>query len=188
MAVKCAAEGCTNDAPVWMCWAHCRGATLSPDRVYRYALWRIWTPHKPLIMFIGLNPSTADAQRDDHTITRCIGFAGRWGFGGLVMCNLFAYRATDPDEMKLAADPIGPGNDAALDQWAGRASEIVAVWGNHGAHLGRDRAVQARYIALRCMGTTKGGAPCHPARLGNDTPLQRYPTPAMMQQSTREEK
>ena len=81
-----------------------RHAVFSPCRTYRYALSRVWAADKPYALFIGLNPSTADETLDDPTIRRCIDFAKRWGYGGLVMANLFAYRATEPSEMKAATD------------------------------------------------------------------------------------
>ena len=83
-----------------------RHAVFSPCRTYRYALSRVWAADKPYALFIGLNPSTADETLDDPTIRRCIDFAKRWGYGGLVMANLFAYRATDPAVMKRAAEPV----------------------------------------------------------------------------------
>ncbi|MCU7816788.1 MAG: DUF1643 domain-containing protein [Candidatus Thiodiazotropha sp. (ex Rostrolucina anterorostrata)] len=83
------------------------GAVLSPDRDYRYSLWRIWQPDDPYALFIGLNPSTADEYENDPTIRRCIRFAKDWGFGGLYMANLFAIRATKPKIMKAHHAPIG---------------------------------------------------------------------------------
>ena len=91
-----------------------RHAVFSPCRTYRYALSRVWAADKPYALFIGLNPSTADETLDDPTIRRCIDFAKRWGYGGLVMANLFAYRATNPSEMKAATDPVGVANDEWL--------------------------------------------------------------------------
>ena len=79
-----------------------KSAEFSPDKVYRYELWRIWDEALPVCMFIGLNPSTADETVDDPTIRRCINFAKEWGYGQLVMTNLFAFRATKPAEMMRA--------------------------------------------------------------------------------------
>ena len=87
-------------------------AKLSECRKYRYALWRTWDETKPHVMIIGLNPSTADETKDDPTITRCINFAKSWGYGGVCMANLFAYRATEPTVMKGSTDPVGTENDA----------------------------------------------------------------------------
>ena len=95
-------------------------AVLSEDRVYRYALWRIWNEDRPLVMFVGLNPSTADETNDDPTLRRCMGFAESWGYGGVIMANIFAYRATDPKIMKQTEAPIGPEND----EWLRKLSNV----------------------------------------------------------------
>ena len=89
-----------------------KGARFSESRTHRYALWRIWEKGAPMVMFVGLNPSTADETQDDPTIRRCIDFAKRWGYGGLYMLNIFAFRATNPKDMKAAADPVGPDRAA----------------------------------------------------------------------------
>ncbi len=136
-------------------------ATISDCRCYRYALGRRWADG-PAVLFVMLNPSTADASRDDPTIRRCIGFARAWGFGSLLVGNLFAYRATAPDEMRAAADPIGPDNDEWLSRLIGRSGLVVAAWGAHGGHLGRDRAVRALRREWVHLGLTKGGHPRHP--------------------------
>src|SRR4028119_2392792 len=91
-----------------------RGAIFDPTRTYRYALWRTWDAARPPVAFVLLNPSTADARRDDPTIRRCANFARTWGFGGLEVVNLFAFRATHPTDLKCAADPVGPQNDVHL--------------------------------------------------------------------------
>ena len=88
-----------------------RSAAFSPCRRYRYCLSRVWNPKLPSVMFVGLNPSTADEQEDDPTVRRCIGFARNWNFGGLILVNLFAYRSTDPADLLRVDDPVGPGND-----------------------------------------------------------------------------
>lgn len=87
------------------------GAHLSACGAYRYALRRTWDPARPAALFVGLNPSTADAERDDPTTRRCVRFARDWGFGGLLVGNLFAYRATRPRDLRAAAEPVGPEND-----------------------------------------------------------------------------
>jgi hypothetical protein len=85
------------------------GAEFSDCGTYRYALWRTWNALQPGVLFVGLNPSTADATTDDPTIRRCIGFAKRWGYGGITMANVFAYRATDPREMTVLAPSARSG-------------------------------------------------------------------------------
>jgi hypothetical protein len=144
-----------------------RTAEFSPCRTWRYSLSRIWQSKKPYSLFIGLNPSTADELQDDPTITRCMRFAHGWGYGGVVMVNLFAFRATFPHEMKAAADPIGPENDRYILSSAKDSSLIVAAWGVHGDHLGRARALMdiLRAFRLHCLGTTKDGFPKHPLYL-----------------------
>lgn len=130
---------------------------------YRYLLWRRWADADSLL-FIMLNPSTADAAQDDPTIRRCIGFARAWGFGGVEVVNLFAWRATLPRDLARARAPVGPHNDRAIVEAAARSRAVIAAWGVHGALRGREAEV-ARLLAstrLRCLGTTIEGAPRHP--------------------------
>lgn len=87
-----------------------KGAIISDCQQYRYALWRIWDETKPFVMFIMLNPSKADAETDDNTVRRCIGFAKSWGYGGIYICNLFAYRSTDPKVLLKVDNPFGDQN------------------------------------------------------------------------------
>ena len=147
-----------------------RGAIFSPCRTWRYLLWRTWAPEKPVCMFICLNPSTATEDVDDPTIRRCIRYAFSWGFGALWMANLFAFRATDPRDMKAAADPIGPDNDRILRcsaNWAGLA--IVAAWGNGWGYLDRAKAVEGMLAGrLSCLKITGNGSPGHPLYLKKD--------------------
>ena len=141
-----------------------RGATISQCGLYRYSLWRRWAPG-PMCVFIGLNPSTADATLDDPTIRRCVGFAKSWGFGGLMMLNLFAYRATDPAGMKAALDPIGPENDEALHFAHSNTTTVIAAWGAHGTFKGRAQQVRAMLPRLHYLRLTKDGYPGHPLYL-----------------------
>ncbi|WP_351189859.1 DUF1643 domain-containing protein [Shewanella sp. TB4-MNA-CIBAN-0142] len=139
-----------------------KSAELSDCRNYRYSLWRTWDSEKPYVLFIGLNPSTADEVDDDPTIRRCIEFAKKWGYGGLCMANLFAYRATNPSDMKLTQDPIGKNNDIWLLQLATGAGVVVAAWGNNGTFLGRSTAVLKLIDNLKCLNINKSGEPAHP--------------------------
>ncbi len=152
-----------------------RGARFSRDRRYRYALTRSWDRAKPLCAFVLLNPSTADARVDDPTIRRCIGFARRWGFGGVVVVNLFALRATDSRVLRRTADPVGPANDRALVRQASRASLIVLGWGTQGALGGRAEAVRRMLEPLgpklRLLGRTRAGEPRHPLYVRRDAAL-----------------
>src|SRR5881394_3856742 len=117
------------------------GAQFSPCRRWRYLLWRRWDPALPVANFLMLNPSTADEFKLDPSCTRARVYAERWGFGGLIITNIFAWRATDPEEMKAVRDPIGRGNDAAILQAAREAAIVVCAWGNHGAHQARGSKV-----------------------------------------------
>lgn len=147
-----------------------KGAVISDCGLYRYSLWREWAAGDS-VAFIGLNPSTADATLDDPTIRRCIAFAKSWGFGRLVMVNLFAFRATDPKEMMRADDPVGPDNDAALLRECAQARVTVAAWGAGGTHLGRDRVVRRMLAPMHYLRLTKQGHPGHPLYLpGSLTP------------------
>lgn len=146
------------------------GAIFSPDRLYRYSLWRLWEPSKGHVVFIGLNPSTADENLNDPTIRRCITFAKDWGYGGLYMLNLFGFRSTDPKALKrmldAGQDPVGLGNDINITSSCGSADLVVAAWGNLGALQQRGWAVlkdlQRQGIKAFTLGLTKEGTPRHP--------------------------
>ena len=145
------------------------GAEFSPCRTYRYSLTRGWDDTLPCVMFIGLNPSTADETKDDPTIRRCIQFAKDWGFGGLIMANLFAFRATDPKDMKRAADPVGPDNDSWLRELKDRAGLVIAAWGAHGTFAERSEKVLAMFPDAGCLGKTANGQPKHPLYIPGDS-------------------
>jgi hypothetical protein len=119
-----------------------------------------------------LNPSTADAEQDDPTIRRCIGFAKAWGFGGIAVRNIFALRATDPRELYKSDDPVGPGNDEAICDLAGLCPLIVAAWGVHGGLRNRGRQVcellAGAGAEVVCLGVTKDGHPKHPLYVAAD--------------------
>lgn len=138
-----------------------KDAKLSDCRKYRYALWRIWDSEKPYALFIGLNPSTAEETKDDRTIRMCINYAKNWGYGGLYMANLFAFRATNPSDMKEAQDPIGPENDAWLKCLAKNAGVIVGAWGNHGVFRGRSKIVTGMLPDIKCLKQNVTGEPAH---------------------------
>ncbi|MEQ4693687.1 MULTISPECIES: DUF1643 domain-containing protein [Providencia] len=151
-----------------------KSAYISKDELYRYDLWRIWDNTKPSIMFIGLNPSYADHEINDNTITRCINFSRMWGYGGLCMCNLFAYRATKPTEMFKALDPIGSDNDAILLSHAEKVDKIVASWGNHGRFKGRSAEIKSLLSnKLYYLELNKTGEPKHPLYIHSETKLKK---------------
>ncbi len=137
-------------------------AKLSGCRNYRYALWRTWDSSKPFVMFVGLNPSTADETSDDPTLTRCINYAKSWGYGGICMANLFAFRATAPSDMKASDDPIGTENNKWLKKLAKDAALIIAAWGNDGSYLERSEQVKELLPNLYCLNLNKSGEPAHP--------------------------
>ena len=145
-----------------------KGAKISSCGTYRYALWRTWNPSLPSVMFIGLNPSTADDKKDDRTITRCINYAKSWGYGGVSVGNLFALRSIYPKDLKMSGDPVGPDNDEWLLRLANNASEVIAVWGNHGRYLCRDIKVMQMFPNLRCLKLTAAACPHHPRGLSSD--------------------
>ena len=156
-----------------------RGATFDCTGRYRYTLWRTWDTRLPRLAFVMLNPSTADHRVDDPTIRRCMGFAQSWGYGSLVVVNLFAFRTSSPALLARAPEPVGPQNDQYLRAARRRARDIVVAWGAHGSLHGRDRIVldllgRRRRRSLLCLGTTAHGHPRHPLYLQKSTPLQRF--------------
>ena len=156
-------------------------AYISADRLYRYALSRIWDNTRPRMLFVGLNPSTADEARLDPTLRRVVRFAMREGCGGLWVGNLCAFRATKPATMREAVeagvDPVGPENDrwlADMARWC--APNILVGWGANGIFLDRDAAVKRllRNYDLKCLGRTKNGQPRHPLYIAAKTELESY--------------
>ena len=149
-----------------------KSAILSADRKYRYVLTRIWDETKPTVVFIGLNPSTADEEVDDKTIRKCIGYAKRWGYGKLIMANLFAFRSTDPSLLKRVEDPVGPDNDSYIQKCVSESNLVIACWGNHGKLLNRDKVLMGSLPNLVCLKRNKNGTPHHPLYLSKDiTPM-----------------
>jgi hypothetical protein len=149
-------------------------ATFSDDRVYRYTLTRRWDD-RTLCNFLMLNPSTADEHVEDPTVRRCMGFAEAWGYGGLIVTNIFAFRSTDPEALYKVADPVGPGNDYDIIESAKRCALTVCAWGDHGQFMGRGNAVRALLvaagIAARCLGKNGSGEPQHPLYIPNSRKL-----------------
>ena len=145
------------------------GAVFSRCRRWRYLLWRRWDAARPIANFLMLNPSTADEYRLDPSCTRARLYAERWGYGALIVTNLFGWRATDPDEMKAARQPVGRANDAAILRAAHEAAIVVCAWGNHGAHRERSAHVlqmlSARRVKLHALRVTGSGEPAHPLYL-----------------------
>ena len=155
------------------------GAEFSECRIYRYALWRKWQwqGDANLVMFIGLNPSTADETQDDPTVRRCIRFAKDWGYGGMLMMNAYAFRATDPKKMKAAADPVGPLCDAAFARRRSEAGLFIAAWGAHCSEERQQQVCRAINRPILCLGRTKSGRPRHPLYLPGDSKPEPFWAP-----------
>lgn len=163
-----------------------KGATVSADGRYRYRLWREWrdimTPREhwrwlgakdgaghelgepKAVLFIMLNPSTADGDVDDPTIRKCVGFAKALCYDRLEVVNLFAHRATKPQDMKHSDDPVGHENQGYVEDAADRAGKIICAWGTHGGHINQDETMLGWLAGRTCwaLGTTKDGFPLHP--------------------------
>ena len=148
------------------------GAEFSADRKYRYALWRIWDRSKPLVMFIGLNPSTANEVETDHTITRVMNFARSWGYGGFYMMNLFGIVSSKPEILLTDPDPLGDSN-----HWLGvialECEMIVFCWGVFKQARSRAEEIKKMFPGAYCLKKTKEGHPWHPLYVaGKTTPIK----------------
>jgi hypothetical protein len=144
------------------------GAKFSACRRWRYLLWRRWS-EGATANFIMLNPSTADEVKLDPTCTRAQRYAERWGYGALIVTNVFGWRSTDPRKITEVDDPVGRGNDRAILQAAREASLVVCAWGNHAAHLERSAKVVALLrsagIPMNFLRMNSNGEPAHPLYL-----------------------
>jgi len=140
-------------------------AAFSRCRQYRYALWRTWNNTQKQVLFICLNPSTADDKNDDPTLIRCINYAKFWGYGGVCIANLFAFKATKPADLLASDSPIGSRNNHWLKKLANQSDLCVAAWGNHGRYLNRSAKVQELIPNLHYLKITKLGEPAHPLYL-----------------------
>ncbi len=150
------------------------GADFSACGKYRYRLWRVWDQQLPSVAFVGLNPSTADADKDDHTIRRCVSLAKANGFGRLEMLNIWAYRATDPRKLPTFVTEEEQHNTIVVYQVACSCARVIAAWSSHpkAAHrLGAHGGVPKWW----CFGVTKDGSPRHPSRLPNGVKMVRWP-------------
>ncbi len=136
-------------------------AILSDDRKYRYVLSRIWDESKSTVMIVGLNPSTADEVDNDPTITRCIDFAKSWGYGGVYMLNLFAFRATQPIDMFNAKEPVGEENDSYIDKYSKSCDKVVCAWGNDGNYKNRSKDILSKLENKYYLKLNKTGEPAH---------------------------
>lgn len=150
-----------------------KGAKISKCGTYRYYLNRIWDDKRPKIMFIMLNPSTADQVKDDPTIRRLIAFTKKWGYGGFYVCNLFAYRNKSIKELKhqikSGFDVVGPENDKVMLKVFAREGieKVIFAWGTNGSLMGRDNVVRALFKEAYYLELTKEGHPKHPLYLSS---------------------
>jgi hypothetical protein len=155
-----------------------KGAIFSDCRQYRYLLWRIWDDKKPCIMFIMLNPSTADENEDDSTIRKCIQFAKWLGYGGIYVGNLFSYRSTNPAELRksnlLQIDILGKDNDRYLEKVAEKCEKIIFAWGDNGKLFNRDKDMMKLFPHGYCLGRTMNNNPKHPLYLSNSIQVQSF--------------
>lgn len=149
------------------------GAKFSDDRKYRYALWRIWSLDKPLIMFIGLNPSKANESKPDPTITRVTNFAKNWGYGGFYMMNLFGIVSAKPEILLTDPDPLGD-NDRWLEMIAAKCDKVVFCWGVFKQAKARAEDVKGRFPGAYCLKKTKEGHPWHPLYVAGKTQLIKF--------------
>ena len=156
-----------------------KDAIISEDKRYRYMLTRVWDETKPMVMWVMLNPSTADANNDDPTIRKCIAFAKSWGYGGIYVANLFGFRATNPRRLLQTEAPIGAMNEEYLRTYAEKVDKVICAWGNV-AILERLPHVRPMAVLgfarekLHCLGLCKNGeTPKHPLYLHSSLTPQK---------------
>lgn len=150
-----------------------KGAMFNEDRTHRICLWRIWDESKPLVMFIGLNPSTANETKPDNTITRLAGkngFAHKFGFGGMYMMNLFSIVSSKP-EVLLSGNSLVEGYDDELKRIAAKCDKVIFCWGGFSEAKKRQQQVIEMFPDAFCFGHNGDGTPKHPLYLKGDTKL-----------------
>lgn len=151
------------------------GANFSEDGNYRYSLWRIWDKGLPLVMYIGLNPSTANQDKNDNTITKLIKVSKNNGYGGFYMTNCFAYVSTDPKLLKR--NPMSDEwNNDTLSVTAYKCKNVVFAWGNFDVvkETGRDKELIEMFPNALCLFQNKNGSPKHPLYCKDDTQLIKF--------------
>jgi len=158
------------------------GAVFDQHRAYRFVLWRFWND-SPRVLFIGLNPSTANELQNDPTIRRCLGFAEKWGYGGMYFCNLFAYVSTDPRALS-SEEALHSANIPAIMMATKLVVMTVAAWGD-GIELVENGQLIAAHIkelieSSWCFGLTQKGNPKHPLYLSGETEVVMFETPPVV--------
>jgi len=154
-----------------------QNAVISDDEKYRYVLVRQWDTSRPLVVFLMLNPSTADGSQDDATTRSCRAIAQNSGFGGMLFVNLYAYRAKNPSTLYMVQDPIGPDNDKSLRWVCARAEKIIVAWGNRGPSVVANQILHVMNVlssywdVMYSLGTTNQGQPTHPRFIAPDVEL-----------------
>lgn len=143
------------------------GAIFSKDGKYRYLLWRIWDKNKPIVSFIGLNPSTANDIVDDNTIRRVRAISSNLGYGGFYMLNLFAIVSSDPKILKTCPDPVGE-NDEWLEKYGNISDAVVFAWGNFKEAKERAEIVKKMFPYAKALFINKNGTPKHPLYCRSD--------------------
>lgn len=149
------------------------GAEFSECRRYRYVLWRIWDESLPMVMFIGLNPSTANESSDDPTIRRVKRFTSDWGFGGVYMMNLFAWVTAYPEELKKCDNPLGD-NDKWLKEIAQKCKKIIFAWGSFAEAHERSKQIVEMFTEGQALMINNNGSPKHPLYVKADTIPVKY--------------
>ena len=155
-----------------------KSAVLSPCGLYRYSLTRRWSHGDKAALFVMLNPSTADADADDPTIRRCVGFAQREGCDAMTVVNCYAYRTPDPvllwGRRNAGVDIVGPDNEHHVQGALFRIPLVIAAWGAHDVSRS---PIPGRLVRTMCLGTAKNGSPRHPLYVRGDEPLVRWVAP-----------
>lgn len=153
-------------------------AVISDCGKYRYLLRRTWDHSKPRALLVMLNPSTADATKDDATIRSCVRLLSGHGYGSMEVVNVFAYRATNPTELAKQVDPVGSKNQHVVEAAIHRCDVVVCAWGAYPPArqyaVGILNAARAHRPATYCFGRTKTGSPKHPLYLKSGTPLEVF--------------
>lgn len=155
-----------------------------PNDCYRYWLTRTWEPTPPgrLVLWVMMNPSTADADVDDPTVAKCCRLSRRWGFGAMTVVNCFAYRATDQAMLAAAADPVGPDNDKRIQGRANHADQIIMAFGtpkerklrSRGFEVARMLVAAGKGPKMHALRVSAAGAPWHPLYLPEDIVPERW--------------
>lgn len=157
-----------------------RSAVMGGDGRYRYLLLREWDASLPAATWVMLNPSTADAEVDDPTIRKCMKFSQRLGCGKMAVANLFAFRATDPNDLHDAEDPVGPDNVLWLERALVQATYRIAAWGEGipkirpGLKFCINSLFSWGYRSWMCLGENQSGMPKHPLYIRDDAPFVEW--------------